>query len=173
MWNFCYNYFSMKRLKLKLKPLWSKIMMNLMNKFQILVHCIFREMIWGSHGFCMLSNSMSNRWRWENRHNLLSKNWIQISYIVIERWWNVVCWVSFLGLKDETVTRGTLYKFALLNQSIIRSSWEIEHNTFVKNAIFIRPVGLEIRLGGLPHEYNFRPRDPKLYRYNSINIELL
>ena len=62
---------------------------------------------------------------------------------------------------------------SLLNQTIIRSSWEIGHNSFLKNPIFIRPVGLERGLRGLPHDEISDPRDPKLHRYNRFNIELL
>ena len=52
--------------------------------------------------------------------------------------------------KDETVTRGKSYKFALLNQSIIRSLWEIGHNFVLKNPNHIRPVALEGSFRGLP-----------------------
>lgn len=71
------------------------------------------------------------------------------------------------------MTCGTSYKFALLNQFIIRSSWEIGHNSFLKNSILIRPVGLERGLRGLPQDVILDPGDPKLHRYNRFNIKLL
>lgn len=71
------------------------------------------------------------------------------------------------------MTCGTSYKFALLNQCIIRSSWEIGHNPFLKNPILIRHVELEKGLKGLPQNEILDPRDPKLHKYNIFNIELL
>ena len=38
------------------------------------------------------------------------------------------------------MTHGKPYKFALLNQSIIRSFWEIGHNLVLKNPNQVRPV---------------------------------
>ena len=81
--------------------------------------------------------------------------------------------VSFSGSRVETVTRDTLYKFSLLNQSIIRSSWEIGHNSFLKNPILIRPMELERGLRGLPEDEISEPGELKLHRYNRFNIELL
>jgi len=57
--------------------------------------------------------------------------------------------------------------------SIIKSSWEIGHNSFLKNPILIRHVGLEIWLRGIPQDEILVHRDPKLYGYNTFNIELL
>ena len=71
------------------------------------------------------------------------------------------------------MTRGTSYKFVLLNQSIIRSSWEIGHNSFLKNPILIRPIGLKRGLRVLPQDEMLGPVDPNLHRYNRFNIELL
>jgi len=71
------------------------------------------------------------------------------------------------------MTRGTSYKFALLNQSIRRSSWEIRHKYFLKNPILIKHVGLERGLTGLPQYEISDPGKPKLHRYNRFNIELL
>ena len=68
---------------------------------------------------------------------------------------------------------GTPYKFALLNYSIIRASWEIGHNSFLKNPILIRPMGLEIGLRFLPQDEISDLGDLKLHRYNRFNIELL
>ena len=38
-----------------------------------------------------------------------------------------------------------LYKFDLLNQSIIRSSWEIGHNFVLKNPNQVKPMAFERR----------------------------
>ena len=61
----------------------------------------------------------------------------------------VVSFISISEPKDETVTRGKLYKFALLNQSIIRSSWEIEYKVVLKNPNQVRPVAFERIFRGL------------------------
>jgi len=71
------------------------------------------------------------------------------------------------------VTCGTSYKFSLLNQAIIRSPWEIGHNSFLKNPILIRLVGLHRGLRGLPQDEILDPRDLKLQRHNKFNIKLL
>ena len=55
-----------------------------------------------------------------------------------------VSWLSISKKKDEKVTRGNSYKFALLNQSRIRSLWEIGHNFVLENPNKVRPVALEI-----------------------------
>ena len=55
----------------------------------------------------------------------------------------VVFFLSISETKDETVTRGKSYKFALLNQSIIRSLWEIGHNFVLENPNQVRPVAFE------------------------------
>ena len=61
----------------------------------------------------------------------------------------VVYWISISETKDETVTRGKSYKFALLNQSIIRSLWEIGHNFVLENPNQVRPVAFERSFRGL------------------------
>ena len=45
--------------------------------------------------------------------------------------------------------RDKSYKFALLKQSIIRSSWEIGHNFALKNPNQVRPVAFERSFRGL------------------------
>ena len=45
--------------------------------------------------------------------------------------------------KDETVTRGKSYKFALLNKYKIGSLWEIGHNFALKNPNQIKPMEFE------------------------------
>ena len=57
--------------------------------------------------------------------------------------WNLVFGISISETKEKTVTRGKSYKFALLNQSIIRSLWEIGHNFVWKNPNQVRPVAFE------------------------------
>ena len=61
----------------------------------------------------------------------------------------VVSPISISELKEETVTYSKSYKFSLLNQSIIRSLWEIGHNFSLKNPNQVRPVSLERRLRGI------------------------
>ena len=61
----------------------------------------------------------------------------------------VVYWISILETKDKTVTRGKSYKFALLNQSRIRSLWEIGHNFVLENPNQVRPVAFERSFRGL------------------------
>ena len=63
---------------------------------------------------------------------------------------NIVLFLSILELKEETVTRSTLYNFTLLNQSIIRSLWEIGHKFALKNQNQVRPMALERGFRGLP-----------------------
>ena len=62
---------------------------------------------------------------------------------------NLISGVSIVELKEETMTRGTLYKFALLNQSIIRSLWEIGHKFALKNPNQVRHITFERRFRGL------------------------
>jgi len=81
--------------------------------------------------------------------------------------------VPFSEPKVERVTRGTSYKFALLNKSILRSSWEIWHNSSLENPILIRLVELEILLRGVPQEEISNLGDPKLQKYIRFNIKLL
>jgi len=76
----------------------------------------------------------------------------------------------FSGLKVTPVTCGTSYKFALLYQSIVRSSLDIGHTPFLKNPIFIIPMGLEIGLRGLPQDTITDLGDPKLCIYKRFNI---
>lgn len=71
------------------------------------------------------------------------------------------------------MTCGTSYKFVLLNQVEIRSSWETGHTSFLKNPILIRPMGLQRGPGGLRQDKISDPEDPKLHRYNRLNIKLL
>ena len=61
----------------------------------------------------------------------------------------VVCFLSISELKEETMIRGKSYKFAILNQSIIGSLWEIGHNVSLKNPNKVRPVTLERRCRGV------------------------
>ena len=61
----------------------------------------------------------------------------------------LVSWLSISETKDKTVTRGKSYKFALLNQSIIRSLWEIGHNFVLENPNQVRPMAFEISFRGL------------------------
>ena len=75
--------------------------------------------------------------------------------------------------KVETVTCGTSYKFALLERSIIRSSWEIVHNSFLENQLWIRLVALERGHRGLLQVTNSELDDWKVQRYIRGNIELL
>ena len=63
--------------------------------------------------------------------------------------WNLVFGLSISEPKEETVTCGKPYKFALLNQSKIGSLWEIGHNFALKNQNQIRPVEFERRFRGL------------------------
>ena len=61
----------------------------------------------------------------------------------------LVSCVSISKPKEETVTRGTQYKFTLLNQSIIRSLGEIGHNFVFKNPNQVRIVAFERIFRGL------------------------
>jgi len=74
----------------------------------------------------------------------------------------VVFCVEISGPKVDTVTCGIPYNFAPLNQSIIETSWEIWHNSFLKNPILIRIVVLEGGLRELPQEEFSELGDPKL-----------
>ena len=86
---------------------------------------------------------------------------------------NVVTFLSISGPEVERVTHGTPYKFSLLNQSIIRSLWEIGNNFALKNPNQVRPVELERRLRGLLQDRRSILGDLKLQRYISFNSELL
>ena len=61
----------------------------------------------------------------------------------------LVSYLSISETKDETVTRGKSYKFALLNQSRIRSLWEIGHKFVLENPNQVRPVAFERSFRGL------------------------
>ena len=73
----------------------------------------------------------------------------------------VVSYVSISEPKEETMTRGTSYKFALLNQSIIRSLWEIGHNFVLKNPNQVKNVAFERRLRGILKGKILDIEDPK------------
>ena len=60
------------------------------------------------------------------------------------------------------MTRGTPYKLALLNQSIIRSLWKIGHNLALKNPNQVRPMEFERRFKGLLQDRISDIEDPKL-----------
>jgi len=62
------------------------------------------------------------------------------------------------------MTPGTLYKFTLLNQSIIRSLWEIGHNVSLKNPNQVRPVAFKIGFRGLLQDQISDIEDPKSQR---------
>ena len=78
--------------------------------------------------------------------------------------WIVVSFVSILEMKEERVLHGMPYKFDLLNQSIIRSLWEIGHNFVLKNPDQVRPVELEIIFMGLQQGRISNIEDPKSQR---------
>ena len=63
--------------------------------------------------------------------------------------WTVVSYLQISEPKEQTVTRGKPYKFALLNQSIIRSLWEIWNKFVLKNPNQVRPLEFERRFIGL------------------------
>ncbi len=71
------------------------------------------------------------------------------------------------------MTRGTSYKFALLKRYIIRSSWEIVHNSFLENPISIRLMALERGHIGLLQVAISQLEEPKLQSYSRFKIELL
>ena len=71
------------------------------------------------------------------------------------------------------MTHGTSYKFALLERSIIRSSWEIVHNSSLENPIWIRLVALERGHRGLLRIAILEHKDPNVQSYNHFKIELL
>ena len=58
-------------------------------------------------------------------------------------------WLSISEAKEEKVRRGKSYKFALLNQSIIRSLWEIGHNFVLENPNQVRPVAFKREFRGI------------------------
>ena len=68
---------------------------------------------------------------------------------MVERTQNVIARVSISESKEETLTLGMSYKFALLNLSIIRSLWEIGHNFDLKNPNQIIPVAFERSFRGI------------------------
>jgi len=71
------------------------------------------------------------------------------------------------------VTRGTSYKFALLKSSIIRSLWEIWHNSSLENPIRVRLVALERGHRGKPPVAISELDVLQVQRYIRGNIELL
>ena len=71
------------------------------------------------------------------------------------------------------MTRGTSYKLALLNWSIIRSLCEISHNSSLENPMLITLVALERGHKGLLQVVISKLDDPKVQRYVRDNIELL
>lgn len=71
------------------------------------------------------------------------------------------------------MTRGTSYKFSLLKNYIIRSSWEIGHNSFLENLILIKLVALERGRRGLLQVEISDLGDLKFQRYNRFKIKLL
>ena len=73
----------------------------------------------------------------------------------------------------EKLTRGTSYNFTLLERSIIRSSWEIVHNFFLENPIWIRLVALERGHRGLLQVAISELKDLKVQSYSRFKIELL
>jgi len=71
------------------------------------------------------------------------------------------------------VTRDMSYKFTLLNWSIIKSLWEISHNSSLENKNWVRLVALERGHRGLLQITNSELDDWKVQRYIRGNIELL
>ena len=68
------------------------------------------------------------------------------------------------------MTHCTSYKFALLKRYIINPSWEIVHNSFLENPIWIRLVALERGRRGLLQVAISELDDPKLQRYIRFNM---
>ena len=71
------------------------------------------------------------------------------------------------------MTHGMSYKFSLLNQSIIRSLWEIGDKFSLKNPNHVRHMALERRLIGIKQDLRSHIWDLKSQRYICFNIELL
>ena len=71
------------------------------------------------------------------------------------------------------MTRGISYKFALMERSIIRSSWEIVHNSFLENPIWIRLVALERGHRGLLYFKISELEDLKVQSYSRFKVERL
>jgi len=71
------------------------------------------------------------------------------------------------------LTRGTSYKFALLERSIIRSSWEIVHNSFLENPIWIRLVALERGHRGLLQVEILELKYLELQSYSCFKIKVI
>ena len=63
--------------------------------------------------------------------------------------WTLVFDISISEPKEETVTRGKSYKFTLLNQSRIRSLWEIGHNFVLENPNQVRTMEFERSFRGI------------------------
>ena len=71
------------------------------------------------------------------------------------------------------MTHGTSYKFALLERYIIKSSWEIVHNSFLENLNSIILVALERGHRELLQLIIAELEKLKLQSYSHFNIELL
>ena len=69
-WNIHYKFFDTKFHKLKKKPIWEEIGLNLEFEFQILYCYIFGDMIWGHLGFWNLHNFISTRSSWNFHYNI-------------------------------------------------------------------------------------------------------
>ena len=61
---------------------------------------------------------------------------------------NLVLLLSISEVKDETMTHGKSYNFAILNQSIIRSLWEIGHNFVLENPNQVRLMAFKREFRG-------------------------
>ena len=71
--------------------------------------------------------------------------------------------LPILEPKEETRRRGKSYKFALLNQSIIGSLWEIGHIFVLKNPNQVRPMTFERSFRGLLQGLILDIEDLQLY----------
>ena len=76
---------------------------------------------------------------------------------------NLFYFLLILDSKEETGRCGKSYKFALLNQSIIGSLWEIKHIFALKNPNQIRPVAFERSFRGLIQGQISDIEDSQLY----------
>ena len=62
------------------------------------------------------------------------------------------------------MTRGKSYNFVLLNQSIIKSLWDIGHNFVLKNPNQVKPVEFERGFRELPQDKILDIEDMKSQR---------
>lgn len=76
-------------------------------------------------------------------------------------------------MKVKIVTRGTSYKFNLLKQYIIGSSWEIGNKYFLENPFLIKLVASETRHRGILQFAISNLGYRKFQRYNRFKISLL